>query len=48
MKQSLPPGHYDVVIERVRKVRNKPQKRITMRVVDTDIRIKETIKEEPE
>jgi hypothetical protein len=45
--EPLPPGHYTVVIERTRKVRNKPLQRIHMRVVDTGQKVTETIKREP-
>ncbi len=32
----IPPGRYEVVIERTRKVRNKPFKKVHMRIVGTD------------
>lgn len=45
----LPPGEYTVVVERVRKVRNKPAKRIHMRIIDGEYagrEIANTIREE--
>lgn len=41
----LPPGVYTVTIDRVRKVRNKPQKRIHMTVQETGTQLTETIHE---
>lgn len=40
----LPPGEYTVTIDRIRKVRNKNQKRIHMTIVDTGEKISEVIK----
>jgi hypothetical protein len=40
----LPPGEYTVTIDRVRKVRNKNQKRIHMTIVETGDKVSEVIK----
>ncbi len=52
MKQEpLPPGVYTMTIDRVRKVRNKDQKRIHMTIVDgphSGRKLSETIRPEPE
>lgn len=42
----LPPGTYTVTIDRTRKVRNKPQRRIHMTVLETGDKLVDTIKEE--
>jgi hypothetical protein len=39
----LPPGEYTVKIDRVRKVRNKDQKRIHMTIVETGDKVSEVI-----
>ena len=48
MIEPLPPGVYTVTVDRVRKVRNKPAKRIHMTVVGTGHKLVDTIKPEPE
>jgi hypothetical protein len=51
MDKQLPPGHYNVVIERTRKVRNKCQRKLHMRVIDGKFvgkTITTTIPEPPE
>lgn len=43
--EPLPPGKYTVTIDRTRKVRNKPLRRIHMTVKETGQQISDTIKE---
>lgn len=44
---TIPPGKYEVVIERTRKVRNKPFKRVHMRIVGTDQTFTQIMRIEP-
>jgi hypothetical protein len=41
--EPIPPGSYTMVINRVRKVRNKPLRRVHMRIVDGPFQGREVI-----
>jgi hypothetical protein len=49
MKQEpLPPGVYTMTIDRVRKVRNKDQKRVHMTILETGTKMSQVIKPDGE